>query len=59
EAVTACTGVFGSGAYPGYAGRVLVDGASGASYNAHGANGRKYLLPAMWDPQTSACKTLV
>lgn len=59
EAVTACTGMFGSGAYPGYPGRVLVDKTTGASYNAHGANGRKYLLPAMWDPQTSACKTLV
>lgn len=59
EAVSACTGVFGSGAYPGYAGRVLVDQTTGASYNAHGLNGRKYLLPAMWDPQTSICSTLV
>lgn len=59
EAVSACTGVFGSGAYPGYAGNVLVDKMSGGSYNAHGVNGRKYLLPAMWDPQTSACSTLV
>lgn len=59
EAVSACTGIFGSGSYPGYPGKVLVDKATGASYNAHGVNGRKYLLPAMWDPQTSACKTLV
>ncbi|XP_059448169.1 protein EXORDIUM-like 2 [Corylus avellana] len=59
EAVSACTGVFGSGAYPGDPGRVLVDKSTGASFNAHGVNGRKYLLPAMWDPQTSACKTLV
>lgn len=59
EAVSACTGVFGSGAYPGDPGKVLVDKTSGASYNANGVNGRKYLLPAMWDPQTSACKTLV
>lgn len=59
EAVSACTGVFGSGAYPGDPGRVLVDKSTGASYNAHGVNGRRYLLPAMWDPQTSACKTLV
>lgn len=59
EAVSACTGVFGSGAYPGYAGSVLVDKSSGASYNAHGVNGREYLLPAMWDPQTSQCTTLV
>ncbi|XP_057977269.1 protein EXORDIUM-like 2 [Malania oleifera] len=59
EAVTACTGIFGKGAYPGYPGEVLVDKTSGASYNAHGVNGRKFLLPAMWDPQTSACATLV
>ncbi|KAK7246739.1 hypothetical protein RIF29_41609 [Crotalaria pallida] len=59
EAVSACTGIFGSGAYPGYPGRVITDKSSGASYNAHGVNGRKYLLPAMWDPQSSACKTLV
>lgn len=59
EAVSACTGVFGSGAYPGYPGQVLTDKVSGASYNAHGANGRRFLLPAMWDPQTSTCKTLV
>lgn len=59
EAVSACTGVFGSGAYPGYPGRVIVEKTTGASYNAHGVNGRKFLLPAMWDPHTSACRTLV
>ncbi|KAJ1258651.1 hypothetical protein BS78_10G091700 [Paspalum vaginatum] len=59
EAATACAGVYGAGAYPGYAGRLLVDGATGASYNAHGARGRKFLLPALFDPDTSACSTLV
>ncbi|XP_074345191.1 protein EXORDIUM-like 2 [Apium graveolens] len=59
EAVSACTGVFGSGAYPGYPGNVLVDKSSGASYNAHGEKGRKFLLPAMWDPKASKCATLV
>lgn len=59
EAVSACTGMFGSGSYPGFPGKTLVEKASGASYNAHGLNGRKYLLPAMWDPQTSVCSTLV
>ncbi|KAK6257353.1 hypothetical protein QUC31_000812 [Theobroma cacao] len=59
EAVSACTGIFGKGAYPGYPGEVLVDKTTGASYNAVGVNGRKYLLPAMWDPQTRTCKTLV
>ncbi|KAF2562502.1 hypothetical protein F2Q70_00018981 [Brassica cretica] len=59
NAVSACTGMFGSGSYPGYAGLVLVDKTTGSSYNARGLAGRKYLLPAMWDPQTSTCKTLV
>ncbi|KAI4367193.1 hypothetical protein MLD38_022956 [Melastoma candidum] len=59
EAVTACAGAFGSGAYPGYPGKVLVDSTTGGGYNAYGVNGRKFLLPAMWNPQTSACKTLV
>jgi hypothetical protein len=59
EAATACAGVFGSGAYPGYPGKLLTDPATGASYNAVGLGGRKYLLPALWDPTTSACKTLV
>jgi hypothetical protein len=59
EAATACAGVFGSGAYPGYPGKLLVDRATGASYNAVGMGGRKYLLPALWDPTTSKCRTLV
>ncbi|XP_027093908.1 protein PHOSPHATE-INDUCED 1 [Coffea arabica] len=59
EAASACTGIYGKGAYPGYAGDLLVDLTSGASYNAHGTNGRKYLLPALYDPSTSTCSTLV
>lgn len=59
EAATACPGVYGKGAYPGYAGNLNVDSSTGASYNAHGANGRKYLLPALYDPATSSCSTLV
>lgn len=59
EAVSACTGIFGKGAYPGYAGEVMVENATGASYNAVGVRGRKFLLPAMWDPRSSTCKTLV
>ncbi|KAJ6939484.1 hypothetical protein NC651_005820 [Populus alba x Populus x berolinensis] len=58
EAASACPGVYGKGAYPGYAGDLLVDSATGASYNAHGVNGRKYLLPALFDPSTSTCSTL-
>ncbi|KAF5746797.1 hypothetical protein HS088_TW06G00972 [Tripterygium wilfordii] len=59
EAASACPGVYGKGSYPGYAGELLVDQTSGASYNAYGVNGRKYLLPALFDPLTSTCSTLV
>ncbi|GLT44866.1 hypothetical protein SLA2020_187400 [Shorea laevis] len=59
EAASACPGIYGKGAYPGYAGNLLVDGTSGASYNANGVNGRKYLVPALFDPTTSTCSTLV
>ncbi|GAV90618.1 Phi_1 domain-containing protein [Cephalotus follicularis] len=59
EAASACPGVYGKGAYPGYPGALLVDPTTGASYNANGDNGRKYLLPALYDPATSTCSTLV
>ncbi|KAI4337679.1 hypothetical protein L6164_016063 [Bauhinia variegata] len=59
EAASACTGIYGKGAYPGYAGNVLKDPTTAASYNANGVNGRKYLLPAIFDPTTSTCSTLV
>lgn len=59
EAASACTGVYGKGAYPGYAGDLLTDSSTGGSYNANGANGRKYLVPALFDPSTAACSTLV
>uniref|UniRef100_A0A803LUQ5 Uncharacterized protein n=1 Tax=Chenopodium quinoa TaxID=63459 RepID=A0A803LUQ5_CHEQI len=39
EAVSACTGIFGSGSYPGYPGKLLIDRTTGASYNAYGAHG--------------------
>ncbi|KAL4604166.1 hypothetical protein ACB092_10G173300 [Castanea dentata] len=59
EAASACPGVYGKGAYPGYAGDLLVDPTTGASYNANGGNGRKYLLPALFDPSIKSCSTLV
>lgn len=58
EAATACPGVYGKGAYPGYAGQLQVDPTDGCSYNANGANGKKYLLPGLFDPSTSTCSTL-
>ncbi|KAK3014568.1 hypothetical protein RJ639_008900 [Escallonia herrerae] len=59
EAASACPGVYGKGAYPGYAGELLIDSTTRASYNALGSNGRKYLLPALFDPNTSQCATVV
>ncbi|XP_075642492.1 protein PHOSPHATE-INDUCED 1-like [Castanea sativa] len=59
EAASACPGVYGKGAYPGYAGELLVDSVTGASYNGFGVSGRKYLLPALFDPNTSQCSTIV
>ncbi|KAH0683726.1 hypothetical protein KY290_022359 [Solanum tuberosum] len=59
EAASACAGLYGKGAYPGYAGELLVDSITGASYNAHGTNGRTYLLPGLFDPNKSACSTIV
>ncbi|KAI9201788.1 hypothetical protein LWI28_029286 [Acer negundo] len=59
EVASACTGVYGKGAYPGYAGELLVDPSTDASYNALAVNGRKYLLPALFDPSTSLCSIVV
>ncbi|KAF5193267.1 Exordium like [Thalictrum thalictroides] len=56
EALTACSGVFGEGAYSGYPGKLLMDSRNKASYNAYGVKGRKFLLPAMWDLLTKTCK---
>ncbi|KAJ4756758.1 Protein EXORDIUM [Rhynchospora pubera] len=58
EACTACPGVYGKGAYPGFPGHLLIDSSTGASYNANGFSGRKYVLPAIFDPTTSSCLTL-
>ncbi|KAJ0978516.1 hypothetical protein J5N97_013990 [Dioscorea zingiberensis] len=56
EAVTACPGIFGAGAYPGYPGELLMDRRSKVSFNVYGAGGRKFLLPAIWDLVTGTCK---
>ncbi|XP_010676103.2 protein PHOSPHATE-INDUCED 1 [Beta vulgaris subsp. vulgaris] len=59
EAASACPGVYGKGAYPGYAGNLLMNPTTGASYNANGINKRQYLLPALYNPATLSCSTLV
>ncbi|KAJ4828110.1 hypothetical protein Tsubulata_007155 [Turnera subulata] len=59
EAGCACQGIFGSGAVPGKPGKVLLDPTSGGSYNAYGSKGRKFLIPAIWNPITKSCFTLM
>ncbi|KAJ9185616.1 hypothetical protein P3X46_005225 [Hevea brasiliensis] len=59
EAGSACHGVFGSGALAGYTGKVRIDPSTGGGFNAHGSRGKKFLLPAIWDPKTHACWTLM
>ncbi|CAI0428618.1 unnamed protein product [Linum tenue] len=58
EAGSACPGVFGKGSHPGFAGDLLKDDKSGASYNANGIKGRKFLVPGLFDPATSTCSTV-
>ncbi|MCO5560044.1 hypothetical protein L7F22_013650 [Adiantum nelumboides] len=58
EAVSACTGIFGKGAYPGYPGELLTHSATGSSFNAHGVKGRRFLIPAMWNPSSLNCMPL-
>ncbi|XP_062200610.1 protein PHOSPHATE-INDUCED 1 homolog [Phragmites australis] len=55
EVAAACPGVYGRGAYPGYPGAVRLDTATGAGYNVVGRNGRKYLVPALVDPDNYSC----
>lgn len=52
-----CKGIFGTGAFPGYAGRVRVDPHSGAGFNAHGLNSTKFMLPAIVNPKDGSCWT--
>ncbi|KAG0602694.1 hypothetical protein M758_10G033700 [Ceratodon purpureus] len=54
EAVAACGGIFGDGAYPGYAGKLLKT-TTGASYNVNGVNGKKFLVPFMFNIATKKC----
>ncbi|MBA0654761.1 hypothetical protein Goklo_021697 [Gossypium klotzschianum] len=56
---TACKAIFGSGAFPGNPGKVHIDAHTGGSFNAHGIKDKKFLLPAIWNPKTSSCWTLM
>ncbi|KAL2619923.1 hypothetical protein R1flu_000128 [Riccia fluitans] len=55
EAVGACQGIYGKGSYNGYPGELLVDNATGASFNVFGAGNARYLIPWMWNRRTQVC----
>lgn len=55
ESATSCTGIYGTGAYPGDPGQLYQAPNTDASFNAVGANGRQFLLPALWLPSNSTC----
>uniref|UniRef100_A0A6N2KTU7 N-alpha-acetyltransferase 60 n=1 Tax=Salix viminalis TaxID=40686 RepID=A0A6N2KTU7_SALVM len=59
EAASACWGIFGSGAFDGYTGKVRVDPDTGGGFNGHGSRGSKFLIPAVWNPKTNSCWTLL
>ncbi|CAN1336218.1 Protein EXORDIUM-like 2 [Linum perenne] len=60
EAASACNGIFGSGATAGSdPGKLLKDSEGGKSYNAYGTSSKQFLLPALWDPSTKTCWTLM
>ncbi|CAM8985049.1 unnamed protein product [Rhodiola kirilowii] len=59
EISSACPRVFGSGASRSSTGKILVDPKTGGGFNAVGNKGKKFLLPALWNPRTKTCWTLV
>ncbi|XP_065853942.1 protein EXORDIUM-like [Euphorbia lathyris] len=59
EPASACPRIFGTGSFPGYIGKIRIDPDTGGVFNAHGNNGTKFLLPAIWDPKTHSCWTLM
>lgn len=55
EAAGVCWGIYGAGAYLGYAGNLLVDKKTGASFNVYGVNGREFLVPWIYNPGSKQC----
>ncbi|KAK8717165.1 hypothetical protein V6N13_044442 [Hibiscus sabdariffa] len=54
---TVCRGIYGEAAAPGDPGKVLYDPKKGGNYNAVGKEGKKFLIPAIWNPETKSCWT--
>lgn len=60
QAATVCMGIFATGALPGtFPGNVRVDPFTGGAFNAHGLGPSIFLLPALWDPKTDDCWTVL
>lgn len=60
EVGNACSKAFGTGYFPGFTGRVHVDPTNGGTFNAHGVNNTKFLLPGLWNPSDpSTCWTVM
>lgn len=60
EVGNACAKAFGTGYFPGFTGRVHVDPGNGGTFNAHGVNDTKFLLPGLWNPtDPSTCWTIM
>ena len=57
EVVSGCPKVFGSDAFAGFVGKVLILPGNGGCYNARGVKGSKFLLPALWNSKTRSCWT--
>ncbi|KAG6551103.1 hypothetical protein Mapa_007338 [Marchantia paleacea] len=55
EAASVCQGIYGTGAFPGSPGKLLVDNSSGASFNVFGEKNAKFLLPWIWQPSRLQC----
>ncbi|XP_059306801.1 protein EXORDIUM-like [Lycium ferocissimum] len=54
-----CNSVFGTGAFPGFTGKIHIDPRTAGGFNAHGLNNTKLLLPGLWNPQGSSCWTIM
>lgn len=60
EVGNTCSKAFGTGYFPGFTGRVRVDPGNGGTFNAHGVNNTKFLLPGLWNPRDpSTCWTIM
>ncbi|KAL2622351.1 hypothetical protein R1flu_002556 [Riccia fluitans] len=55
EAAGVCQGIYGKNSFPGYPGELLVDKATGASFNVYGYKNAKFLVNWIWNPANLQC----